>query len=73
MFAALVVSVVAEAAKLAPLVLVHVIALLPEVAQSPLISVALGVVPSRRMPVPALVEFRPPRERGTAPDRAELG
>jgi hypothetical protein len=38
MFAALVVSVVAEGAKLVPLVLVQVIALLPEVVQSPLIS-----------------------------------
>src|SRR5580658_510298 len=66
MLAALVASVVAEGAKLAPLVFVQVIALLPDVLQSPLISEAVGVVPSRKIPVPALVEFRPPYARAMA-------
>ena len=66
---ALVVSVVADVAKAVPLVLVHVIALLPLVVQSPLISDAPGVVPSRRMPVPALAEFQPPWFLGSAAAR----
>ena len=49
--------------KAVPLVLRQVIALLPLVVQSPLISDAAGVVPSRKIPVPADDELSPPYAR----------
>ena len=58
---------VAAAPKAAPLVLVQIIAFDPLVVQSPLSSDAAGVVPSRKMPVPALVLFNPPFARGRFP------
>ena len=44
----------------------HVTTLDPEVAHAPDNSDAVGVVPSRSRPVPAVPEFRPPWLRGSA-------
>jgi hypothetical protein len=51
--------------KSVPFVFVQMIAFEPDVAQSPEISEAAGAVPSRKSPVPADVEFKPPLARGT--------